>query len=140
MQAGLELDMLVTKHVMGIEWDESRCRICGWPLTNIGYLDTAYCTEKSCAMRPLPDVRADATAPYSTDIAAAWDVLEVLKTRGFTATIFVYGIGVQVRIESGGSVVTRIEESTAPLAICRAALSAIGIPYDPHVVTRKVTP
>lgn len=43
--------------VMGIgKWDESRCRICGWPL--VEKIEDG-CTKESCSMRPVPDKRAD---------------------------------------------------------------------------------
>lgn len=57
---------------------------------------------------------------YSTDIAAAWKVVEQIEK-----TIYLY------RIKSGrwkfriGSYLATVEADTAPLAICRAALKAV---------------
>src|SRR4051812_26529004 len=32
MTSGRELNALVAEKVMGLVWDEERCRVCGWPL------------------------------------------------------------------------------------------------------------
>lgn len=39
------------------QWDESRCRVCGWP---IRATIEEGCTIESCSQRPLPKSRADA--------------------------------------------------------------------------------
>lgn len=72
------LDALVNERVMGITWDESRCRICGWPFADSGI---GGCTKDSCSMRPRPKFRADSVCNYSTDLATAWQVVNHLITR-----------------------------------------------------------
>lgn len=44
-------------------WDESRCRICGWPLKQS---IEEGCTSDSCSMRPVPEKRADSIPDYSS--------------------------------------------------------------------------
>jgi len=75
MKAGRELDALVAEKVMGLAWDESRCRICGWGLK--GSVDGG-CVIDNCCERPAPMKRADEPGRYSTDIAIAWKVVEKL--------------------------------------------------------------
>lgn len=79
MEAGRELNALVEAHVIGIAWDETRCRVCGWPLANDPFTASGGCLPGSCSMRPVPERRADEPAPYSTDIAVAWQVAERLR-------------------------------------------------------------
>ena len=68
---------------------------------------------------------------YSTDIAAAWLVVEHLKSRGWSVRLsnktvdwcwwcYVY----DYRSENAKAEAT-VQEETAPLAICRAALAAV---------------
>ena len=57
---------------------------------------------------------------YSTDIAAAWDVVGRMGSMWMDATV--PGIGIDVEFETG----RKGTASTAPLAICRAALKAVG--------------
>src|ERR1051326_7076061 len=48
-------------------WDESRCRICGWPLV----ADMREgCTAESCSLRPAPERRADEPQDFFTSEAA----------------------------------------------------------------------
>lgn len=66
---------------------------------------------------------------YSSDIAAAWTVLERLRELGYT-NISVYteagGWEVELCRPDGPSGVVGLNSPTAPLAICRAALLALG--------------
>ena len=54
---------------LGHKWNESRCRICGWPLME------NFCTVSSCSERPVPQKRADEPPPYELDHHAALDAL-----------------------------------------------------------------
>lgn len=115
MPAGPELDQLVAELVMGATWNESFCRVCGWKLVAEG---EAGCWASNCSMRPPPVNRADAPEPYSVDIAAAWEVIEKLA--------------IHLKGESGNWTCCmmngnhKAKASTAPLAICRAALKAVS--------------
>lgn len=65
---------------------------------------------------------------YTTDIAAAWQVVEKLKKHGFYAVIWVKpGI---VQLYCHNEVCTIEEKGTVPLAICLAALKAVGVEID----------
>lgn len=133
MEAGRELDALVSQHVMRNQWDESRCRVCGWPLATAA---DEGCTADSCSMRPKPERRADEPAPYSTEIAAAWQVVETLAAQNWTMSLGwkgadrVYANTAEVVFQQMGSGDYRTAHAvadTAPLAICIAALRALGV-------------
>ena len=66
MEPGREMDVLVME--IRNPWDESRCRICGWPLKESV---EKGCVVGNCSERPPPWRRADTPAPVSTDIYAA---------------------------------------------------------------------
>ena len=133
-EAGKELDALVARHVMGLVWDETRCRVCGWPIKE----DLAQgCTADSCSLRPAPQYRADEPAPFSTDIAAAWRIVEAISNnremgyclRGmYGGDLMMWGCQVVFTEAIGGNLVYHETwASTAPLAICLAALEAVGV-------------
>jgi hypothetical protein len=114
-----ELDSRVHREVMGVAWDESRCRVCGWPVVPEG---GSGCWASNCSLRPSPIIRADAVPEYSSDIAQAWKVVERFRpyvkvdARGVGGEPWVCSIWVGgPEIEGRGD--------TAPLAICRAALA-----------------
>ena len=75
-----------------------------------------------------PDGGYDFAPPYSTDIAAAWPVVEKLERDGFNIElIFTASNGWSVTIDKGnifgGS---SGQESTVQHLICLAALKAVG--------------
>jgi hypothetical protein len=74
-----EIDAKVCESLGRHEWDESRCRICGWPIVPGG---EQGCWKSNCSMRPPPERRADECAHYSTDIAAAIGALQQLTDHG----------------------------------------------------------
>ena len=112
-EAGRELDALVAERVMG--WTRVvRARETLWQSPKAG-------TWPIVASR-LPH--------YSTDIAAAWQVVERMRADGWVCEVFgsdtanAEGYSVTLwRPDTSGSSVT--QNATAPLAICRAALAAI---------------
>lgn len=128
MKAGPELDAVIAREVMGEIWDESRCRICGWFLKE--KLEEG-CIPDSCSLRPAPERRADAPAPYSTDLLAAWLVVEqehlCVHRAGSTQSFWWVGYP----SDRGGGMVADMENETlgtgetAPLAICRSALKIL---------------
>jgi hypothetical protein len=80
LKAGRELDALVHSKVMGISWDESRCRVCGWPLAPEW---KSGCVVGNCSMRyRTHHGRADDPPAYSENIALAWQVVERMETFG----------------------------------------------------------
>lgn len=137
MKAGRELDALVAEKVMGLTWNEDRCRICGWPLA--ASRDEG-CAPGDCSMRPSPARRADEPAPYSTDIAAAWEVVERMCADGWEYEINSH-YSVTARFGKGhyehwdsvwhGPSVEEFAD-TAPHAICLAALAAADTARTPR--------
>lgn len=85
MPAGRELDRHVHQKVMGIEWPDHKCPVCGWK-----FADSADdgCVPDNCSLRPAPRVRViDKFPRYSSDIYAAW---LVYLSRHLTAQIIGY--------------------------------------------------
>jgi len=134
LKAGRELDALVERLVMGFVWDERRCRVCGWPLA-----ETAEkgCVPDNCSLRPRPQVMADEPAPYSTEMTAAWQVLELLKKIDLVRIELgpeesIVKVGHYGFADNGGwgEWYGKCEAEAGPgelaLAICRAALKAVS--------------
>lgn len=115
MDAGREMDALIHEKVMG------------WPKSPI------------FGVYEYPDGGYDFAPPYSTDIAAAWPVVEKLERDGFRWSVAVrnphmsdtkilpyvsfwhYGKDEPGKLDTHVSA----EDDTVPLAICRAALKAV---------------
>lgn len=98
MEAGRDLDRLIAEKVMGVE------------------MGTLRPNQFSMSATSEPK-------PYSTDIAAAWEVLEKLsKNEVFTITNMNYAGDVFCSIGDGEA-----QAPTAPHAICLAALAAVGV-------------
>jgi len=115
-----ELDATVAEKVMGFVWDESRCRICGWPFGD----GVADCTKDSCSLRPTPKRRADAPAHYSTSIADAWLVVEEMIKRHPERDFHLEHLHDQWGCGNCTDDVWTSAD-TAPEAICLAALEAV---------------
>jgi len=75
MMSDRELDAAVHL-LMGRTWDESRCRVCGWPLADSS---DEGCFPDDCCMRPPPARRADETPCYSTNPASAWQLVRDIQ-------------------------------------------------------------
>lgn len=68
---------------------------------------------------------------YSSDIAAAWQVIEHLcatRAAHWTLTVGPDGTMASVSIWQGGICAAGAPAATVPLAICRTALKALGEP------------
>lgn len=118
MKAGRELDALVAEQVMGLDvhWSSSN-----EPLLTVRSAPNAHHHKE------LP--------PYGTDIAAAWEVVEKVGGKAYVemglrndagdgadwCATFGHAEGNTKWIEDGGAFA-----ETAPLAICLAALKAVG--------------
>ena len=139
-EAGAEMDAAV--HVLAlmlppIAWGEdTRCPVCGSGMRYCG--GRSRCSECSeCS-----EWRYSAYPDYSTDIAAAWQVVEGMKDapgrkakfRGFTVDSTApegrRGYSASFGYTMGGEHACAYGE-TAPLAICRAALLATATPATP---------
>ena len=117
MNAGRELDALIAEKVLGFKWDESRCRVCGWPLDPP---DGPGCHLTDCSMRPRPKRRSDEPMSYSTNIVYAWLIAEMLHME-----VACHGTDYRASCADpfGSFFVSRAD--TAPLAICLAALKSV---------------
>jgi hypothetical protein len=104
MPAGREMDVLIAENVMG--WAEIR--------------EEKYQGERVVAGRPPSETRLSFVPFYSTDIAAAWEVIEKFDFMKLTKSFGVKGVVWIVKMSDG----TEVFENSASLAICRAALLA----------------
>lgn len=109
MEAGRELDFLVSTHVMGM---------------------VAFKGALGCWFENTPDEEdvAHVLPHYSSDMVAAWRVVERMETLGFHMDMLRYvGGRADVRFVSGdGGGVCGLRP--VPEAICHAALAAVGHP------------
>lgn len=131
MPAGREMDALVAEKVMGLTWDEKRCRVCGWPLVPQG---EQGCWVSNCSLRPRPERMADEPAHYSTNFGMAYSVVEHLRARGLAFDS--YGSGAHeaghpwtdaIFLDLDGDGQEHMARAeTFCLAVCRAALKAVG--------------
>jgi hypothetical protein len=130
MKAGPELDAMVTERVLEWEWKRS---------------PDAYPEPHYAWVAPRPQNLgggewevARHTPAFSTDIAAAWQVVEKIRSQG---RYFEIGSAVEGDNETWTCVVGQLREddptgdrplvfdcATAPLAICLASLKAVGAP------------
>lgn len=126
-EAGRELDALVAEKVTGYAWerDGDDYALMRVPGTN------------QCAMEINRGERYYALLPrFSTDIAAAWEVVDAMRQRGFAFKMFRADSTDDSAktwaafAPSGSDIVdetyAEAPDDTAPLAICRAALAAVG--------------
>lgn len=122
MKAGREMDALVAEKVMGLVLTcpvDARCD------HSVGTnRDGTSAKRNFCRW---PDGKEHWIPFYSTDIADAWQVVEKLKANGnnvwveWAGTVWVCGTT---------SVFPDIEADTATLAICKAALKAVGVEME----------
>lgn len=114
MKAGRDLDRLVAEKVMGLE------------------------VHKQADVWLINSGTGKAVPHYSTDIAAAWKVVEKLHAQagpeGWEVTINLQNFEPNTAEPFNGWIVTvgceTARASSAPLAICIAALLAVGVGGD----------
>lgn len=118
LQAGAPLDMLIAEKVMGWQrWNTHEDQARTKPIVRFFRPDRQHA------------VRAPA---FSTDIAAAWEVLEHLRGQGMTINIstpshVVVGDPHWTCYVWGANMLAgKARELSAPLAICAAALEALA--------------
>lgn len=119
MEAGRELDAQVAVQVMRlpvIKLEDARCPYCNDETRFCG--TRSWCSNHEWIYSPYKE--------YSSDIAAAWDVVEQLETlhlkhAGEHGVWEAYFCGHHESRAHGG---------TAPLAICLAALLTVAAPVD----------
>lgn len=117
LEAGPELDLLIAERVMKLELCSCGC--------TIPYGDSGCPNCKKLRKPPL----------YSTDIAAAWQIVDRLRQIVAERHVAPSWPAQRIEIYWDGSLQSyRVivpcyadkSASTAPLAICRAALKAVG--------------
>lgn len=116
MAAGREVDALVAERVMGLvpcTAESHRSGEAPW----------------SCHARGDSPDQGGETAHFSTDMDAAWPVVEAMQGRGFVFTLRYRDSGgwracFMTRPTTENRSPSRVAD-TAPLAICRAALAAV---------------
>ena len=117
MNPGRELDALVAEKVMG-------CRLI--PHVNPKYSPTCGCENRAHRIRE--EISNDLLAEYSTDISAAWQVVEKMSLFGGTGCSLVGPLpGQKWHIHFGKISSDSVIGDTAPHAICLAALKAVGV-------------
>ncbi len=129
MNPGRELDALVAEKVMEMEYREWKpyCAPAGW------YAKTAPpCNDRNDKGEAIDHPSYQYDLPlYSTDIAAAWAVVEKLrKSHGIAIAVYEDG---STRVELSQDRLSHHPNNifegatTAPHAICLAALKACGV-------------
>ena len=125
MEAGREMDALVAEKVMGLEYREMEISIGGGIMNASPKVvrEWLWVSKDGDPGYVLDGVLKE----YSVSISDAWEVVE--KFDRFDVRKYVGGYGCQVALHGKTHLI--IAEShatapTAPLAICRAALRAVG--------------
>lgn len=118
MEAGPEMNALVAEKVMGWIWIDGEY---GHP-TEKGPFNDCECPSHSYQKTLLPR--------YSTDIAAAWEVVNKLGRKSINKIAAETGLATFLLVQypngtwkaNFSGYRTSVEADTVPLAICRAAL------------------
>ena len=118
LKAGAELDAMVAEKVMGWTWHIVRIHASTNTMT--AWVRPGHHVPKTID----PGNNWNAPLPYSTDIAAAWEVVEKMYKdhklgMWMDVTVPESGIDAYFGDFKGAA-------DTAPLAICLAALKAVG--------------
>lgn len=107
MESGRELDALVAEKVMGLKQILTPGGIeVGWSISS--------------------KIGASSLKPYSTDIAAAWKVVEKLNLLDKNCLLHDEGKWSVCPFDGAATIYAGIDAETAPHAICLAALKAVG--------------
>ncbi len=126
MAAGEELDKLVAENVFGWRWVENSRKAKGFACT--GLAGDICATEEQFKKWDKDNSKdkgwVNPTIPsYSTDLAAAWKVVE--RFTRYSIEKWPEGIVCCVQFGEGDFIKSAIAD-TAPLAICRVALKAVA--------------
>lgn len=119
MQAGREMDALVAERVMG--WDRDVMGCLGAPKGAKEYDTQCHSWIGAWDENGNPNFLPH----YSTDIAAAWQVVEWMKDWNFTLDWLGSDWQAMFQTEDDGEFF--VNADTALLAICRAALKALEV-------------
>jgi len=129
MQAGREMDALVAEKAMGIS-----VQLFGDPCYLVNYClrkdnGDLYYFKGECPLKASREEVKELIPNYSTDIARAWEVVEKMKNYLFVCGRTDDGIweAYFFPVNSGIGKLSEAHGDTAPSAICRAALKAMGV-------------
>lgn len=117
MKAGRELDALVAEKVFGLP-------------KKYNYPDSSLCVPRTPTLAEVSRGFRDlsGTPCYSTDITAAWLVVEKMHFHYTYLTLQVIAVRVGAKFDGTHfPEMDMIWADTAPLAICKAALKACGV-------------
>lgn len=129
MEAGRELDALVAERVMGFEWRYVRAL----GETNFVHVLLHPSTHDINGRYNRAGLRQPRHPSYSTDMAAAWLVVEHADADPEGAGLLlrrVHCAGEIFHTARFGRSAPEAEAPTAQLAICRAALASIRTPHE----------
>lgn len=119
MEAGRELDELISKEV----FKNIKAQGCSNCLDNL----------HGCIGSPnYPKCYISLAPYYSTDISAAWEAVEHLKTKGIYGRVDVCKSNYAVCFQDDNLYNFCLNAKTAPLAICRSALLAVVEASNDH--------
>lgn len=142
MQAGRELDARVAEKVMG--WRRRFGAFEGTVWNDLAVILLPFEPGKYPKKPKYTEAPATVTSPvlphYSTDIAAAWEVVETMSTRGFRFKLFrapntsgqpdrAWAVFARPEVDIVDAMYAEEFGTAAPLAICLAALKALESPH-----------
>jgi hypothetical protein len=129
MKPGRELDAMVAEKVMGLGEPKHQLMPCGLESLPVAIYTCANCDHETDSRKDVDG--CEYYPPYSTDIAAAWEVVEKLGDKDFALERWPE-IPVKFRRPDWkyratfDRSVNFSDGTTAPHAICLAALKAVG--------------
>lgn len=135
LAAGAELDAEIAQRVFGlrVEWDDEECS-SATPGAKWVYGSEYWAVSVPYVYHSEDDDEGEYLQSYSSDIAAAWLVVEAMRARGYSFEVGCNPDRKKTGYESTfwepyekGKMVRmwEAEADTAPVAICRAALKAL---------------
>lgn len=125
--SGRELDAMVHAAI-GEPWDDSRCRVCGWPLGATRDMSNAFCSPANCCMRRHYSEHADAPPHYSRDWSGVGLVVDEMRRRGWSVVYYDRPDALQPNewtFEKSNDVYGEAYGPNCAENCCRAALAAL---------------
>jgi hypothetical protein len=134
MKAGPEMDALVAEKMLGWRWMIAAADGIDSEPHSAWLMRPESVNAYWIPARPVDDYARPDADPFSTEIAAAWQVVEHLHHQGVDWTIDQCmtgeATGWTVQTWRGSSIASDAWADTAPLAICLAGLKAVGVDLD----------
>lgn len=139
--AGRELDALIAENIFGWTWSQEKHRVAdpdGYSIRKLLIPPNGEWILRAYELEPGMNSVRIPIPPYSTDIAAAWEVVEKLKmtvsapTAPYADGEYANSSETEWEVEvtklgsSDWSDIVSARALTAPHAICLAALKAVG--------------